>query len=86
MYMKLIEGSNDQESFLKFMQELTHKLKGEAILIMDNLTVHHSRLLQDFFEENKRITLKYLPAYTSVLNPIERVWNVIKHQWRNLLI
>ena len=84
--MKLIHGTNNQETFVKFMQELTHKLKGEAVLIMDNFTVHHSRTLQDFFEENKRITLKYLPAYTSVLNPIERVWNVIKHKWSNLLI
>ena len=52
IYMKSIKGSNNQEVFLEFMQELTHKLRGEAILIMDNFTVHHSRMLQDFFTEN----------------------------------
>ena len=24
----------------------------------------------------------FLPTYSSVLNPIEKVWNVIKNQWR----
>ena len=24
----------------------------------------------------------FLPTYSSVLNPIERVWNVVKHEWR----
>ena len=24
----------------------------------------------------------FLPTYSSVLNPIEKVWNVIKQEWR----
>lgn len=43
-------------------------------LILDNLRVHHSKLVKAWVEENKeKIELFYLPSYSPELNPDERL-------------
>lgn len=46
---------------------------------MDNLSVHKAKAVTDLFEENFR--QQFLPPYSCALNPIERLWSVIKHYW-----
>ena len=48
---------------------------------MDNLKVHHSKLLQPHFDDYHFIA-KYLPPQSCALNPIENVWNIVKSQWK----
>ncbi len=48
---------------------------------MDNLKVHHSKILKSHFDELHFIA-KYLPPQSCALNPIEQVWNVIKTEWK----
>lgn len=52
--------------------------------VMDNLTVHHSKVVMRHFDEDFQAF--FLPPYSSAMNPIERLWNIVKQQWRNLLI
>ena len=43
-------GSNTVESFIPFIRELKWKCaKSKTIVVMDNLRVHHSKLLDQFF-------------------------------------
>ena len=48
---------------------------------MDNLSVHHSKIVKEEFD-NKWFMHQFLPPQSCELNPIERVWNLIKGQWR----
>lgn len=53
--------------------------KRKIILIVDNLRVHHSRLVKEWVEQNKhRIELYYLPAYCPEMNPDEYLNNDLK--------
>ena len=51
------------------------------IVVMENLSVHHSKIVKEEFDD-KWFTCQFLPPQSCELNPIERVWNLIKGQWR----
>ena len=59
-------------------------MKGDAVVYMDNYSVHYSKRVRDFF--NDRVMQRFLPAYSCCLNPIERLWNVVKTKWRKHMI
>ena len=48
---------------------------------MDNLSVNHSKIVKKVFD-GKWFMCQFLPPQSCELNPIERVWNLIKGQWR----
>ena len=56
----------------------------EIIVVLDNHTAHRSHLIRDF-TQGKGLTLLFLPAYSSSLNPIERLWALVKHKWAKQL-
>ncbi len=75
-------GTNTVDSFLPFIKQLKrinplHK----RIVVMDNLSVHHSKIVKEEFDD-KWFSCQFLPPQSCELNPIERVWNLIKSQWR----
>jgi transposase len=80
----MFHGSNNQKTFGEFAKQLLKKVSGRATVYLDNLTVHHSNVITDLFSE--RVDLRYLPPYSCVLNPIERLWNLIKQQWRKKMV
>ena len=48
-------------------------------IILDNAKYHHAKLLLPWLEEHKELLfLDFLPAYSPKLNPIERVWKLLK--------
>ena len=75
-------GSNTVDSFLPFIKKLK-KINPlhRRIVVMDNLSVHHSKIVKDEFDD-KWFTCQFLPPQSCELNPIERVWNLVKSQWR----
>jgi transposase len=60
------------------------KIKGEAYVYMDNLTVHTAASVKGHF--NDRVQQRFLPKYSCTMNPIERLWNVAKHKWRRMML
>ncbi len=69
------------ETFGDFIRYLLQSTQGKIYLILDNARWHRSKDLQEFFEANQdRLELIFLPAYSPELNPIERVWRVIRRQ------
>lgn len=57
---------------LKFMKRLTKDSGRKVFLILDNLRVHHAKLVKAWLERHKEeIEVFYLPAYSPELNPDE---------------
>jgi transposase len=77
-WMALKEAMNS-EMFLTFLKQMIKFRKRKIILIVDNLKVHHSHIVQDWVEANKeRIELVFLPAYSPQINPDEYLNNGLK--------
>ena len=53
-------------------------LTDNQTIIMDNLPVHHAKIVKDYLNE-KQINVLYLPAYSPELNPIEEAFSKIKN-------
>ena len=84
VHYKLISGSNNKSTFKDFVIEMVRKVKGEAVVYMDNLTVHHATAVKDAF--NDRVRPRYLPKYSCTLNPIEHLWGIVKEKWRRAML
>ena len=62
-----------------FLRRLVKDLDRKVFLIIDNLKVHHSKLVTQWLEEHKeQIEVFYLPAYCPELNPDEYLNNDLK--------
>lgn len=60
------------DRFIEFMQQLIKSSSRKVYLILDNLRVHHSKIVKSWEEENKdKIALFFLPSYSPEKNPDE---------------
>ena len=62
MYYKLISGSNNKTTFKDFVNGMVRKVKGEAVVYMDNLILHDANDVKDCY--NERVQSRYLPECT----------------------
>ena len=63
-----------------------YKKFGKDMLVLDNASVHKSKVTMDKLAEFKGdIVLYYIPPYTPELNPIEVQWGIIKKATANTL-
>lgn len=74
----LIEGALNREFFDYYIENiLAPTLREGDILVMDNLNTHKSekviKLLSDM-----NVEVRFLPAYSPDLNPIEKMWSKLK--------
>ena len=54
------------------MEQLIKTSSKKILLIVDNLRVHHSKIVKEWVEQNKeKIELFYLPSYSPERNPDE---------------
>lgn len=57
---------------IKFMKQLIKGSRRKIFLILDNLRVHHAKLVKKWLEKHlKEIEIYYLPSYSPELNPDE---------------
>ena len=69
---------NNAESFLIFLKELYRKYPRKHLhVIVDNLTVHKHKTVQEWVNSKKRITLHFTPTYSSWLNQVEIWFNIL---------
>lgn len=80
IHSSVFTGSNNQITFAKFIKDLKAKTPHAALCVMDNLSVHKSRRVRELFDT--RFVAFFLPPYSCSLNPIEKLWSVIKNLWR----
>ena len=66
------------ESFLALL--LRHRRPGRTmVLIVDNARYHHAESLRNYLRRHREtLRLDYLPPYSPELNPIERVWKLLR--------
>jgi len=68
-------------SFQSFLDTLLHhRRKGKRmVVILDNAKYHHAQLLAPWlYKREHTFSLEFLPSYSPDLNPIERVWKLIR--------
>jgi transposase len=66
------KGSMTAQVMIRFMKQLITHAKRKVFLILDNLRVHHSKLVKEWVAGNAdMIELFYLPSYSPELNPDE---------------
>jgi len=70
----IIDEAFDADKFIEFLAALVKDAGKKVFLILDNLRVHHSKLVKAWAAERAdQIELFYLPSYSPQLNPEERL-------------
>ena len=68
----LYKGGMNADVFIRFLKRLVKDATKKVFLILDNLRVHHSKIVKDWASEHRQeIELFYLPSYSPQLNPDE---------------
>jgi len=78
-----LPGAADTEAFVTYLGEvLCPTLRRGDIVVMDNLAVHKSPQVTALVEA-VGAEVRFLPAYSPDLNPIEKMWSKIKSLLRS---
>jgi transposase len=73
-----IAGATDKEVFRTYVEKvLCPTLRAGDIVVMDNLAAHKHPATLALIEE-VGAEVRFLPAYSPDLNPIEKMWSKIK--------
>jgi len=73
-----IEGATNTEIFQAYVREvLVPSLRPSDIVVMDNLGAHKNELTLALIEQ-AGAEVRFLPAYSPDLNPIEMMWSKVK--------
>jgi transposase len=78
-----IEGATDTEVFQSYVRAvLCPTLRPGDVVVMDNLSPHkHDPTLR--WIEQTGAAVRFLPAYSPDLNPIEKMWSKVKQFLRS---
>lgn len=69
---KLFEGGMNTDILIDFMKRLIKDANRKVILILDNLPVHHAKVVKTWLSTHQdQIEVYYLPSYSPELNPDE---------------
>ena len=80
-YTHTFAATNNVDTFMPFITRLKEKCEGrQCVVVMDNLSVHKTKAVRELF--NVSFRQMFLPPQSCELNPIEKVWNVVKNEWR----
>ena len=65
-------GTMNADRLVEFLEQLVKNKEQKIFLILDNLRVHHSKIVKKWVEDHKKaIELFFLPAYSPEKNPDE---------------
>ena len=68
----IYSGSMNTDRLIEFMKQLIKYKSNKIFLILDNLRVHHSKIVKQWIIENKdKIEVFHLPSYSPEKNPDE---------------
>ncbi len=78
-----VEGATDTAVFRAYVGHLLAPwLKAGDVVIMDNLSPHKNEETLALIRQ-AGATVKFLPAYSPDLNPIEKMWSKVKNFLRS---
>jgi len=68
----IYKGTMNSQMFIKFLRQLIKGSNKKVYLIVDNLRVHHSKMVKSWVAQRKEsLALYYLPSYSPEMNPDE---------------
>jgi len=74
----VIDGALDGSLFLAYVEQvLLPTLRSGDVVVLDNLSSHKSKRVQELIE-SARASVAYLPPYSPDLNPIEQAFSKLK--------
>ncbi len=69
-------------SFLRRLRRISARSGRRVVVISDNARYHHAKLHAAWrLAQQPAFTLLFLPPYSPQLNPIERVWKLLRRLW-----
>ena len=75
----IYQGTMNQQRLIRFLKRLVCNSKRKVFLILDNLKVHHGKLVSDWLEKRKdKIEVFFLPPYAPEYNPDEYLNHALK--------
>ena len=81
---EFIEEAMNTDLFIGFMERLVADSRQKVFLILDNLKVHHAKLVTAWLAERKeQIEVFYLPPYSPEINPDEYLNRDFKTELRS---
>ena len=79
---KEFRGSVNTTGFVEFLKTLN--LPKNSVILLDNVSFHHSKEVKEFCQSQSWILL-FVPPYSPWFNPIELCFSIIKRQWYKCL-
>lgn len=84
MRFMLYRENMNQEKLIKFMEKLIKDAGKKVFLILDNLKVHHGKIVTEWLSDKKcKIEVFFLPSYAPEYNPDEYLNNDLKQNLGN---
>lgn len=84
LVMSRPEGMFDARTCWQFLRNLEHRTRRaerKTVVIADNARYHHASLHEEWRRQvADHFSLYFLPPYSPELNPIERVWKLIRRR------
>lgn len=80
----VFDGAVDRAMFDEYIKEiLAPAIRPGDIVVLDNLSAHKSQKLHDIVA-GRGAEVRFLPAYSPDLNPIEKMWSKVKQILRGI--
>ena len=78
-----VEGNLTSDVIISYVDDFVKKIKKRTVLVLDNASVHKSKVFQKKTKEwkEKGLDIFYLPSYSPHLNLIEILWRFMKYEW-----
>ena len=81
MRFMIYKDTMNAKTFIVFLQRLIKGASRKIFLIVDNLSVHHSKTVKEWIKKHiDKIEIFYLPAYSPEYNPDEYLNNTLKRE------
>ena len=79
LHFMFSQESINQQKLIEFLERLLKDIHRKVYIILDNLKVHHGKLVAEWAETHKdQIRLFFLPSYSPEYNPDEYLNNDLK--------
>lgn len=69
--------------FDQYLKLLLENIEGEITIVLDNSPVHHSKIVNQFIDNNPRLNRIFWQEYSPDLNPKENFWNYLRKKFLN---
>jgi len=73
-----VQGSFNTELFCEFLNTLN--LENNTVILLDNVSFHHSKKAKELVE-SKNWNLLFVPPYSPWFNPIEGIFSIVKRSY-----